>query len=230
MRWGGREAPRKKEGVGGWVRRWAQSRGEWAGARRTFLEGRLVGRREEVEGARERVGARRVEAEEGGERMVESVVGMGRRFVVLLLVVVGVGGGGGAICEGVGGCGFRFEVVVGRGGGGIGVGWLWFWVRLRLRFVEGLLPGAVMLADEFMERLVGIAGLSPSLRVKVGSGAESVVVVAIAFGVVCADASSWSESSRKPLSLKPDDESGSPFSLRLSFGLVPSSVCCSSLV
>lgn len=124
MRCAGREDPRKKVGVGGCERRWAQSRGEWAGARRTFLEGRVEAGRVEVVGERvERGGARRVEAEEGGGRRVEVVVGMGRRFVEFGLRV---GSGGGGICEVLVACGFRIEVVVGRGGGGIEVGWFRF--------------------------------------------------------------------------------------------------------
>ncbi len=81
--------------MGGWAVRWAQSRGEWPGERRTFLEGRREGDKVEVErdgGAREREGG-------GGARRVEAVEGGGRRVV--------------------GSAGFRFAVAVGRGGGGI---------------------------------------------------------------------------------------------------------------
>lgn len=60
--------------------------------------------------------------------------------------------------------------------------------------MEGPLLGEVVSVDELMVKFVGIAGLSPSLRVKVGIDAESVVVVGIAFGVVCGDASSSSDS------------------------------------
>lgn len=75
--------PRRKLGAGGFAVRYAQSRGEWPGSRRTFLEGREEGARVDAEGARLEVGgarerdggARRVDAEEGGGRRV--VEGLG---------------------------------------------------------------------------------------------------------------------------------------------------------
>ena len=108
----GTSAPRRKLAAGGLAIRCAQSRGEWPGSRRTFLEGRLEGARVEVEreeigGAREREGgARRVEAVEGGGRRVVESLGGARR------VDAGVGGGG--MSEG---SGFRFAFELGGGGG-----------------------------------------------------------------------------------------------------------------
>lgn len=103
--------------MGGWAVRWAQSRGEWPGCRRTFLEGRVEGWRVEVErrkgGGRVReegcgagAGARRVDAVEGGGAQG---VKEGARS--------GVGGGGVVVF----GSRLRFAVEVGfgRGGGGI---------------------------------------------------------------------------------------------------------------
>lgn len=110
----GTSAPRRKVGVGGLAVRCAQSRGEWPGSRRTFLEGRVEGERVEVDkdeegGAREREGgARRVEAVEGVVRRVVERVGGARR------VDLGVGGGG--MSEG---SGFRSAFGFGRGGGGM---------------------------------------------------------------------------------------------------------------
>lgn len=52
MSCGGRDAPRRKVGVGGWAARCAQSRGEWPGVRRTFLEGREEGERVDVDAGR----------------------------------------------------------------------------------------------------------------------------------------------------------------------------------
>ncbi len=94
MSCGGTSAPRRKVGVGGCAVRWAQSRGEWPGERRTFLDWREEGDRVEVERERERE-----EVGVGGARRVEAVEGGGRRVV--------------------GSAGFRFAVAVGRGGGGI---------------------------------------------------------------------------------------------------------------
>lgn len=114
MSCGGTSAPRRNVGVGGLAVRCAQSRGEWPGSRRTFLEGRAEGERvevdrEEVGGAREREGgARRVEAVEGGGRRVVESVGGARG--------VGAGIGGGGMREG---SGFRLAFGLGRGGGGI---------------------------------------------------------------------------------------------------------------
>lgn len=114
MSCGGTSAPRRNVGVGGLAVRCAQSRGEWPGSRRTFLEGRVEGERVDVEreefgGAREREGgARRVDAVEGGGRRVVERVGGGRR------VEAGVGGGGMRAVSG-----FRFALELGRGGGGI---------------------------------------------------------------------------------------------------------------
>ena len=72
MRCGGIEAPRRKVGLGGLVVSWAQSRGEWPGERRIFLEGR---------GGRALVvwGVRRVDAWEGGERRELRWGGKGER-------------------------------------------------------------------------------------------------------------------------------------------------------
>lgn len=114
MSCGGTSAPRRNVGVGGLVVRWAQSRGEWPGSRRTFLEGRVDGERveverEEVDGARDRErGARREEAIEGGGRRVVERVGAARR------VEERFGGGGMRVVSG-----FRFAFELGRGGGGI---------------------------------------------------------------------------------------------------------------
>ena len=98
--------------VGGLAIRCAQSRGEWPGSRRTFLEGRLDGERVEVEreeigGAREREGgARRVEAAEGGGRRDVESFGGARR--------VDAGIDGGAISKG---SDSRFAFELGGGGG-----------------------------------------------------------------------------------------------------------------
>lgn len=114
MSCGGTSAPRRNVGVGGLAIRCAQSRGEWPGSRRTFLEGRVEGERVEVEreefgGAREREGgARRVEAVEGGGRRVVESVGGARR------VGAGFVGGGMRVVSG-----FRFAFGFGRVGGGI---------------------------------------------------------------------------------------------------------------
>lgn len=126
MSCGGTSAPRRYVGVGGLAVRCAQSRGEWPGSRRTFLEGRVEGLRVEVErreedgvvvvavgGAREREegggGARRVDAVEGGgARRVEEGAPRG----------VGGGGGGGMVVL-VSGLRFAVEVGFGRRGGGI---------------------------------------------------------------------------------------------------------------
>ena len=63
--------------MGGAATRAAQSRGEWPGARRTFLEGREEAGREEDVGAREEVGGlRRRDAAEGGGRRVEDGDGL----------------------------------------------------------------------------------------------------------------------------------------------------------
>lgn len=107
MSCGGTSAPRRNLGVGGLAVRCAQSRGEWPGSRRTFLEGRLEGERVEVE--REEGGGARVR--EGGWRWVDAVEGVGRRGVERV---------GRARRVGMGvGFGFRVAVEVGRGGGGI---------------------------------------------------------------------------------------------------------------
>ena len=100
--------------MGGLAVRCAQSRGEWPGSRRTFLEGRVDGERvevdrEEVGGAREREGgARRVEAVEGGGRRAVESVGGARR--------TDAGFGGGGMREG---SSFRFALGLGRGGSGM---------------------------------------------------------------------------------------------------------------
>lgn len=100
MRFGGTSAPRKKVGVGGFAVRCAQSRGEWPGSRRTFLEGRAEGASVEIEGARDELdGFRELD---GGTRNVEAAEGGGRRVV---------DGFGGALKVG--------RPVVGRGGGSI---------------------------------------------------------------------------------------------------------------
>lgn len=117
MRERGREAPRRKVGLGGWLVRWAQSRGEWPGSSKTFLEGREGGGRVDVERL-VGVGAR-LEREEGGRRSR----------------VEGEGDGGGCSRVSVGevdcGAGFRRrgcveegrdrESVGGGGGGGGGI-------------------------------------------------------------------------------------------------------------
>lgn len=98
MRLGGTLAPRRKVELGGFAVRCAQSRGEWPGSRRTFLEGRAEGAKVDIEGARDRLdafagpdgGARNVEAAEGGGRRV--VEGVGGR---LMVVAVGFGQVGG---------------------------------------------------------------------------------------------------------------------------------------
>ena len=100
--------------MGGLAVRCAQSRGEWPGSRRTFLEGRVEGarveaEREELGGAREADGGtRRAAAVEGGGRRVEERVGGTRR------VDAGVGGGGMRALSS-----FRFAFGFSRGGGGI---------------------------------------------------------------------------------------------------------------
>ena len=81
---------------GGLLTRCAQSSGEWPGARRTFLEGREDGGREDAVGASERDGgARRVEAAEGGGARVDDGLGGAR-------LAVGGGRDGGGIRLGVG--------------------------------------------------------------------------------------------------------------------------------
>lgn len=137
MRFWGTSAPRRKVGVGGLAVRWAQSRGEWLGSRRTFFEGREPGARVEVEGARDvrgglrvfGVGARRVEAAEGGGR--RAVEGLGG---FLNGEVVGVGRDGGGMSGGAGLSGFRLALVVGGGGGGI-IAVFWA-VEASLRFLS----------------------------------------------------------------------------------------------
>ena len=74
----------------------AQSRGEWPGLRRTFLEGREVGGSVDIEGWRvdcedggvELGGVRRVDAAEGGGRRV--VEGLGIRGCGILGGAIGV--------------------------------------------------------------------------------------------------------------------------------------------
>lgn len=130
MREGGREAPRRKVGVGGCWTKWAQSRGEWPGSRRTFLEGRRGGGRVDVErrgvvvgrveGGRDRGGWRRV----AGGRVDEGAGGGFRRGCVEegrdRDDDDGGGGGGGIrlLALGAAGRGFRFALGAGRAGGG----------------------------------------------------------------------------------------------------------------
>lgn len=93
MRLRGTSAPRRKVGWGGLAIRCAQSRGEWPGSRRTFLEGRADGAWVDIDGARDIVdafgelngGPRNVEAGEGGGR--SAVEGFGG----VLDVVIGLG-------------------------------------------------------------------------------------------------------------------------------------------
>ena len=123
MSCGGTSLPRRKVGVGGLAVRCAQSRGEWPGSRRTFLEGRLDGERVEVVGAREVVvgGARE---REGEPRRIDAVDGGGRRAMDGLGGVLNVGGAGVGRDSGdvkaVGGwSGFRLAFGPGRAGGAI---------------------------------------------------------------------------------------------------------------
>lgn len=119
-RWGGTSAPRRNVGVGGLAVRWAQSRGEWPGSRRTFLEGgRVEGWRVEVE--RREAGAREREESGGGARRVDAVEG-GGAWRVEEGAPRGVGsggGGGGGMVVFVSGLRLAVEVGFGRGGGGI---------------------------------------------------------------------------------------------------------------
>ena len=65
--------------------------------------------------------------------------------------------------------------------------------------MDGLLLGLATFEDGGVVRLVGLAGLSPSLSVKVGIGTEfdgvSGVAFGVAFGVVCGVAALSSVSS-----------------------------------
>ena len=122
MRLGGTSAPRRNVGFGGWAIRWAQSRGEWPGSRRTFLEGREGGDRVDVEGAREDVGGAR--EREGGPRRVDAAEGGGRRAVegfggARAVGLLGSGLEGGGMSELGAGAAFRFTFGLGRAGGGI---------------------------------------------------------------------------------------------------------------
>ena len=122
MSCGGTSLPRRKVGVGGLAVRYAQSRGEWPGSRRTFFDGRAEGERidvvgaiEEVGGAGEREGGpRRVDAEEGGGRRVFEGLGG-----VLKVGGLGVGREGGRMREVGGWSGFCFTFGLGSAGGGI---------------------------------------------------------------------------------------------------------------
>lgn len=120
MRLEGTSSPRKNVGAGGFAVRCAQSRGEWPGSRRTFLDGRLEGARVEIEGAREALeglrelvgGARRVDAAEGGGRRV--VDGLGGTLNVGGFAI-GCGDGG---MSGADDCSDLFSVLGDGGAGG----------------------------------------------------------------------------------------------------------------
>lgn len=115
MREGGREAPRRKVGVGGFLVKRAQSRGEWPGSSKTFLEGRRGVGRVEVErrgGWDLVVGVGRV-VEVGRDK------GGWRRVVGGRVDEEGVGGGFRRVCAEAGGD--RDDDDDGRGGGGIRV-------------------------------------------------------------------------------------------------------------
>ena len=122
----GTSVPRKNVGVGGEEVRWAQSRGEWPGLRRTFFGGRaggasveVLGAREDDEGTREPFGgARNVEAAEGGgQRVVESVGGVALDLVDGSIEKDRVADAFGSIIDRGGG---------GGGGGGGGISFLSF--------------------------------------------------------------------------------------------------------
>lgn len=121
---GGTSGPRRRYGFGGEEVRAAQSRGEWPGLRRTFLEGREEGERVDVEGASEPVVGERLDFVVGGVRRVEAVEGGGRREEVGLgMEGFGAGRGGGGIMEGKSAIDEDFEVfglpLGSVGGGGI---------------------------------------------------------------------------------------------------------------
>lgn len=152
MSCGGTSAPRRNVEVGGLAVRWAQSRGEWPGSRRTFLEGRVDGERVEVE--REEVGGAR--EREGGARRVAAVDGGGRRVGGARRVGVGVGGAGLGL-----GSGFRFAFGLGRGGGGGGI----------MDFDEG---GDMARGDEGLDSVSCVVfAVGPFFRSSLGAGSFS---------------------------------------------------------
>jgi len=116
MRLGGTSAPRRKVAVGGFAVRCAQSRGEWPGSRRTFLDGRIDGAKVDIEGARDRLDA--FAGPDGGARNVEAAEGGGRRVV-----------------EGLGGVLNVAVVEFGREGGDMRRSTFWSAFRLAFGFV-----------------------------------------------------------------------------------------------
>lgn len=108
------------------------------------------------------------------------------------------------------------------------VGRWWVWSRRGL--VDWCWLGLVVSGDKVVVSGVGFAGLSASLSVKEGIGAESAVFIGVALGVVCGDAASSSVLSRSPSLVADENPFEVFFSLILSFWLVTSSVCCSPLV